>query len=130
MIAIPKSSGTNSSEQKLAEYCERSFLKLWSYPNPFKDDGKELCDLLAVFEERIFLFFDRRIDLKPSTENIDVAWKRWKKKTIDKQLNTMRGAERYILSGRNIYLDAKRKVRFPIAIYRTNPKIHKIIIAL
>ena len=23
----------------LAEFCDRSFLKLWSYPNPYKDDG-------------------------------------------------------------------------------------------
>ena len=37
------------TERMLAEFCERTFLKLWSYPNPYKDDGHELCDLLVVF---------------------------------------------------------------------------------
>lgn len=41
-----KSTGVTETERLLAEFCERSFLKLWSYPNPFKDDGHELCDLL------------------------------------------------------------------------------------
>ena len=34
-----KSSGVTVTERMLAEFCERSFLKLWSYPNPYKDDG-------------------------------------------------------------------------------------------
>jgi len=45
---IKKSSGTTPTEQLLADLCEQTFLKLWSYPNPFKDDGDELCDLLVI----------------------------------------------------------------------------------
>ncbi|WP_340120817.1 hypothetical protein [Methylobacter svalbardensis] len=58
---ITKSSGVTETERMLAEFCERSFLKLWSYPNPFKDskNGHELCDLLAVFGDYVFIFFDR-----------------------------------------------------------------------
>jgi hypothetical protein len=44
---------------ELAEFCERWFLKLWSYPNPYKDDRHELCDLLAVFGDTVFIFFAR-----------------------------------------------------------------------
>ena len=58
--AAKKSAGVTATERMLAEFCERSFLKLWSYPNPFKDDGHELCDLLAVFGDSVFVFFDRK----------------------------------------------------------------------
>lgn len=40
--SIKKSVGVTATERMLAEFCERSFLKLWSYPNPYKDDGHEL----------------------------------------------------------------------------------------
>ena len=56
---IKKSLGTTETECMLAEFCERTFLKLWSYPNQYKDDGHELCDLLAVFGDYVFIFFDR-----------------------------------------------------------------------
>jgi len=46
--AATKSAGVTPTERLLADFCERSFLKLWSYPNPYKDDGHELCDLLAA----------------------------------------------------------------------------------
>ncbi len=54
-----KSMGVTATERLLAEYCERTFLKLWSYANPHKDDGHELCDLLVVFGDYVFIFFDR-----------------------------------------------------------------------
>lgn len=44
-----KSNDVTTTERMLAEFCDKSFLKLWTYPNPYKDDGHELCDLLAVF---------------------------------------------------------------------------------
>jgi hypothetical protein len=53
---IFKSKGVTPTERLLADLCEKSFLKLWSYPNPIKDDKKELCDLLAVFENHLFIF--------------------------------------------------------------------------
>src|SRR5438477_13146594 len=50
--------GVTAAERYLAELCRRSFLSLWSYPAVFRDqghrggngDGKEVCDLLVVFE--------------------------------------------------------------------------------
>lgn len=129
-MVIVKSEGVTFTERLLANLCERSFLKLWSYPNPFKDDRDELCDLLAVFENHLFIFFDREnLSLSNENNNPVINWNRWKKKAIDAQTRTAHGAERYIRSGRAIFLDKDLKVPFPIDIDRENMIIHKIIIA-
>lgn len=127
---IVKSEGVTHTERLLADLCDRSFLKLWSYPNPFKEDKDELCDLLAVFENHVFIFFDRE-NLAFSKEDKDplVNWKRWKKKAIDSQTRTAHGAERYIQSGRNIFLDKDLKIPFPFDIDREKMVVHKIIVA-
>jgi hypothetical protein len=41
-MEIKKSQGVTETEKLLSELCENTFLKLWSFPNPFKADGKEL----------------------------------------------------------------------------------------
>jgi hypothetical protein len=129
-MAIHKSEGTTPTERFLADLCERSFLKLWSYPNPIKDDRDEFCDLIAVFENHVFIFFDRH-NLALSKEDSDpmVNWNRWKREVIEAQTRTAHGAESYIRSGRDIYLKKDLSVPFPIAIDRKNMIVHKIIIA-
>ena len=129
-MAISKSVGVTPTERLLAKLCDHTFLKLWSYPNPCRDDGKELCDLLVVFENDILIFFDRenrRFDGKP--EDFDLAWKRWLKEVVEKQISTAHGAERYIRKGRSIYLDAKQAQTFPIPIDLSEARFHKIIVA-
>ncbi len=129
-MAILKSEGVTPTERLLADLCDRSFLKLWSYPNPFKDDRHELCDLLAIFENHVFIFFDRE-NLAFDKENNDplLNWERWKKKAIDDQTRTAHGAERYIASGRGIFLDKDLTLPFPFAIDREKMIVHKIIVA-
>lgn len=125
-----KSSGVTATERMLAEFCEKSFLKLWSYPNPYKDDGHELCDLLAVFGNYVFIFFDRENELSEDPDkDPKVLWDRWKRNVIDRQVKTAHGAERYIRSGRPISLDAKGTKPFPFAFDRDAVIIHKIIVA-
>ena len=125
-----KSSGVTATERMLAEFCEKSFLKLWSYPNPYKDDGHELCDLLAVFGNYVFIFFDRENELSEDPDkDPKVLWDRWKRNVIDRQVKTAQGAERYIRSGRPICLDAKGTKPFPFAFARDAVIIHKIIVA-
>ena len=129
-MAILKSQGVSPTERLLAELCDRTFLSLWSYPNPCRDDGKELCDLLVVFQNDVLIFFDRenrRFDQNP--EDLDLAWKRWRKEVIDKQVATAHGAERYIRSGRSIYLDPQKKQPFPIRIDPGQARCHKIVVA-
>ena len=129
-MAITKSKGVSETEELLVSLCDRTFLKLWSYPNPVKDDGHELCDLLAVFENHVFIFFDRHKKLAHTSEiDLNVLWKRWKRNVIDAQIKTAHGAQRYIASGRSIYLDGKRQVPFPFSINVNEIIVHKIIIA-
>jgi hypothetical protein len=69
----------------------------------------------------------RRLD----NEDADpvLSWNRWKRKVIDAQVRSTRGAERYIRSGRDVFLDESRKVRFPLDFDRNAATVHKIIVA-
>jgi hypothetical protein len=129
-VKIVKSRGVTPTENILAALCERSFLKLWCYPNPFKADGKELCDVIAVFEDRVFLFFDResrRFD-QPGTE-FSIAWERWCRNVIREQVATARGAARYLsVPNSRVFMDPRCQIPLPIEI-RPNSKVHKIIVA-
>ena len=128
-MPIIKSKGVTEAERILADICENTFLNLWSYPNPFKDDGKELCDLIVVFENHVILFFDRESrKFDGATKDILISWKRWKKEAIDKQIKTVRGAEKYICSGRKIYLDEKGEIPFPIPL-GNDLCIHRVVVA-
>lgn len=137
MVKIKKSTGVTRTEELLATLCERVFLKLWCYSNPYKDDhnGKEMCDLLAVFDNHVFVFFDRemqlfnKLDDLSSDEDWKIQWGRWKREVVDKQIRTAYGAENYLKSGREIFLDKDRKTPFPIDIDRSNMIVHKIIVA-
>lgn len=127
---ITKSSGVTETERMLAEFCERSYLKLWSYPNPYKGDGHELCDLLAVFGDYVFIFSDRSNQLPVDSEkDPQIIWDRWKRNVVERQIKTAHGAERYIRSGRSIFLEAKAITPFPITIDPQKVIIHKIVVA-
>jgi len=124
------SKGVTETERLLAKFCERTFLKLWTYPNPFKDDGHELCDLLAVFGDDVFIFFDRE-NVLPDTSDKDpqVLWDRWRRSVIDRQVKTAHGAERYIRQCRPIYVDGKRNNLLPVPIDASRAIFHKIVVA-
>ncbi len=128
---ISKSRGHTPTEESLSQLCDRTFLKLWSYANPVKSDGQELCDLIAVFENHVFVFFDRESRIfETSTKDTHLTWERWKRAVIDKQINTANGAQKYILrSPDEIYLDAKRTLRLPIRLTPGNLIVHKIAVA-
>lgn len=130
-MKVNKSKGLTPTESLLAKLCDRTFLKLWSYPNPYRADGKELCDLLAVFEDHVFLFFDResrKFD-RPS-EDILLTWDRWEREAVQRQIATAKKAKRYLSQHPNqIYLDAKHTTQFPVKLPPNGGQIHKIIVA-
>ena len=130
-ISIQKSIGQTPTERYLAELCDRTFLKLWNYPNPFKADGKELCDLLVVFENHVFLFFDRESrKLDAADKDIFITWDRWKREVIDKQIRTAGGAKNYIERNRDaIFLDPKATIPFPLKIPEGDVRIHRVVVA-
>jgi hypothetical protein len=134
---IIKSSGTTGSERYLARLCSRTFLSLWSYPNLYTDEGrkdgkghgKELCDLLVVFDNHILIFSDKLVRFK-ETGDIKIDWRRWFKKAIWKSANQIYGAERWIKGFANrIYLDRECQHAFPHPIAEIeNPEIHRIVV--
>lgn len=128
-MTIEKSHGVTLTEQRLSDLCEGTFLKLWSWPNLYNEDGKELCDVLAVFGDHVFIFFDRASQvLQDEDKDLEVTWARWKKEVIDKQIKTATGAERYLKRGRPIYRDERGQDPLPFALPE-HPIIHKIIVA-
>lgn len=129
-MSIKKSKGVTFTEKLLGELCEKTFLKVWAYPNLYKSDGKELCDVLALFENHVFLFFDRESKkFENAYQDTLLQWTRWEKEVIQKQITTAEGAKRYILSFPDkIYLDQKKEVQFPITV-SDNVIVHKIIVA-
>ncbi|EHF4963919.1 hypothetical protein B8Z52_004331 [Enterobacter hormaechei] len=136
--AINKNIGGNDSEKYLSKLCERTFLSLWSYPNVYTDegkktaagDGKELCDLLVVFENHVIIFSDKDISFKDSGD-LKVDWGRWVKRAVIKSAVQLYGAESSLKErpGR-LFLDAKCNVPFPIKVPECDEIIvHRIAVA-
>jgi hypothetical protein len=80
-MRFKRSGGLTASEQLLAELCDKSFLKLWTYPNLFRKPGKELADLLVVFGNDVIIFSDKSCGY-PNTGNVDLDWSRWYRSSI------------------------------------------------
>lgn len=126
---IKKSEGNNATEKTLFQLCEKTFLKLWAYPNLYKKQGDELCDLLAIFENHIFIFQAKQIKFNEKTD-FQVAWERWKRKAISAQIDQLKRAKNWILQNPyKIFLDPKCQTRLPIEIAGKEFIIHQIIVA-
>jgi len=109
------------SEAYLEQLCSRSFLRLWSHANLFRDQkqhakashGKELCDLLVVFGDDVLIFSDKQ--------------PRWYKKAILDSEHQIRGAERWIREHpARIFMDRACRDPFPLAIPE-KPRFHRIV---
>lgn len=130
---IVKSTGLTTSEQYLAKICERTFLRLWSYPNPYRNQGKgkELCDLLVVCGDDVIIFSDKSCDY-PMTGKPDLDWSRWYRRAIEKSAQQIFGAERWIRERPDqIFLDCACDRVLPITIPNVETlRIHRIVVAL
>lgn len=135
---VTRSNGITESERYLQKLCEKSFLRLWSYPGVYRDQssgigamvGKEVCDLLVVFEDHIIIFSDKNITF-PDTGNIDLDWSRWVSKAVLDSGKQLYGAERWIKQHPDrLYIDRDCKQVFPINLPDlTSAKIHRIVVA-
>ena len=138
MTELEKKNGFNESERYLANLCNKSFLNLWSYTNIYTNegkksvngDGKEICDLLVVFDKHVIIFSDKDIGFK-DTGNIKVDWSRWVKKAVLKSANQLYGAESWIKDRPDrLFLDKKCTTPFPLEIpSKQEIKIHRIAVA-
>jgi len=133
------SSGSTGSERALAKLARETFLSLWSYPNVVRDEpqangkgiiGKEIADLLVVFEDDVVLFSDKDC-VFPSTGNLDVDWSRWYRNAIDKSAKQLWGAERHIRARpERIFIDPKCEIRLPIPLPdAARMRVHRVVVA-
>ena len=133
---VIKAKGTTPSERYLARLAEKSFLNLWSYPSPYRDqrqgnrgDGKEICDLLVVCGNYIIIFSEKTVTW-PSGDS-GIAWSRWAKRAIRDSAKQAAGAARWItLHPDRIFLDRECKEPFPIDLPPESERIiHRIVVA-
>ena len=133
---VIKAEGVTPSERYLARLAEKSFLNLWSYPSPFRDqkqggrgDGKEVCDLLVVCGPYIIIFSEKTISWP--TGDVHVAWTRWAKRAIRDAAKQAKGAERWITDFPNkLFLDRACKQPFPISLPSAEDRIvHRVVVA-
>ena len=130
-MILNKSEGASESERYLIRKCQSTFLSLWSYPNPFTTEkkGKELCDVLAVFENHIFILSDKFCSFR-NEGDIRIAWNRWYRHAVEAGAKQILGAERYIRANGQIFLDVKLTQPFPLPItINKDTCIHRIIVA-
>ena len=129
-MQFKKGRGLTASEKILSELCERSFLRLWTYPNLSKKPGKELADLLVIFRDDLVIFSDKSCAY-PDTGDEILDWQRWFRRAIAESAHQIRQAERWLLSqpGR-IFLDAKCTQRLPLRLPNSDRcKVHYICVA-
>jgi hypothetical protein len=138
MKPINRSKGTTESERYLGSLADRTFLNLWSYPNTFVDkksknggDGKELCDLLVVCGDDVIIFSDKSIGW-PEHQDLNVSWARWYRRAIEKSVDQIRGAERWLRNFPNrVFIDRLCVQPLPIALPSPDKaRIHGVVIAL
>lgn len=117
----------NTTEKTLSDLCDLAFLKLWSFPNPYKEPGKELCDVLVVFDNNIIIFSVKNI--KYNENKGLTGWQRWKRKAIDESITQINGAEKWIKNHPDqIYLNKNCNTIIPIN-SKKKFKIYRIVVA-
>lgn len=135
---IIKSNGLTDSERHLAALAENTFLNLWSYPNPYREqrinaatkgDGKELCDLLVICDPHVLIFSEKNI--KWQDKPIEVAWPRWYRSAIEDAAKQLRGAERWIDGFPDkIFVDKACTVPLPLSFPPLERRrVHRIVVA-
>lgn len=122
--------GLTPSEQILREIADRSFLKLWTYPNTFREQNRELTDLIIVFGDDVILFSDKG-GAYPAAEDEGVAWRRYYRSAIAESAQQLRTAENWIRRFPDrVFLDARLETALPIPIPPAERlRVHRICVA-
>lgn len=130
-------SGFTDEEVFLNNLGANSFLRFWSWPNLFRDqgdsnkngDGKEICDLSVVFGNDIILFSDKKIVFNTAKE-LDVAWLRWSRKAIGESVKQVKGARRWFEEYPDrIFVDQKCTQKIPVKIpAKKDIRFHNVVV--
>ena len=133
-----RSLGTTPSERYLASLCDDTFLNLWSYPNIFRDqgkqgtgDGKEVCDLLVICGNDVVIFSDKSCTFGNSG-NLLTDWARWYRRAIAKSADQLFGALRWIQKHPDrLFLDGPCTQPFPLdTSHLEDCRFHLVVVAL
>lgn len=122
--------GFTDDEEILAALGSASFLRMWTWPNLFRDqgktsesaDGKEICDLTVIFGKTVILFSDKSIKFNTGKTEL-VAWCRWARKAASESLKQLKGAERWLRNNQSrVFIDKTCQTALPIPL----PEAHSI----
>ena len=133
-----RSDGVTSAERYLKKLCDRTFLSFWSHAGVYRDqgkktgigDGKEVCDVLVVFDRHIIIFSDKDCQY-PDTGNAELDWCRWYRRAIENSAKQVWGAERWIREHPDrLFSDRACTQKFPVPLPPiADAKFHRIIVA-
>lgn len=112
------------TEEFVYNLCNKTFLSLWSFPNPLGKKNKELCDVLIVCEPDIIIFSVKEINIK-SSGNIELDSERWIERAITSSAKQIYGAERFIKNSEKVILKDKTEIEIS---QEKNWKIHRIAV--
>ena len=117
----------SKSEELVYRICKKSFLSLWSHPNPEgKAKGKELCDTLILCGNDIIIISVKESKPKDSG-SIQLDWERWSKVVIDESAKQLFGAERWLNSQTSFVTPGGRTLELPPLRDR---RLHRVALAL
>ena len=93
-------------------------------------DGKEVCDLLVVFENHVIIFSDKDCAF-PDSGNLELDWSRWFKRAIRNSAEQVWGAERWIKSHPDrLFLDRACTQPFPLGLPDlATANLHRVVVA-
>ena len=117
--------GLTRSEKFVAWLCQQAFLKLWTHPNPVGKKGKELCDCLVVCGAHVVILSVKEIEYRDTGDRI--GWGRWHKAAIEKSVQQIWGAERWLRAADRFERSDGREITLPPKDERT---YHRISVSL
>lgn len=117
--------GLTPSECLVNDLSTSSFLRLWTHPNPVGKGGKELCDCLVVCGPHIIIISVKEIEFRDTGDT--VGWERWQKAAIDKSVQQIWGAERWLrVADRVVRSDGREVLLAP----KSDRRFHRITVSL
>jgi hypothetical protein len=117
--------GLTPSERFVTDLSGRSFLRLWTHPNPKGKKGKELCDCLVVCGPHIVIISVKENDYKDTGDS--TGWERWVKAAIEKSASQIWGAERWLDTVDGVVRHDGRTITLP---QKSERKYHRVSVSL
>jgi len=100
-------------------------MKLWTHANPVGKKNKELCDCLVVCGIHVLIISVKEIDFRDTGDKVGLE--RWQKAAIEKSVQQIWGAERWLNESSHFGRKDGRTVELPP---KTERKYHRISVSL